>query len=351
MWPLLCVRTGVQSFILSEESCNFCHSSFGRAGFLCDTVHAMNTAVFVRAIILLTAIAAFNQASNASLLVSTGLYDSGTNQFYDVNTISPASASATSLEHSWSDTYALSDPSTSFLTGGYSGTSIARYGELNVFVGGSEAGSNTYPSITVYASAFFFDTLTFDTPSGTAYLNITLDGTGSITDANGNPLPDSAGAGVYGSSYATLLAGEVGDNPSFDQLLYTENEAANETFRSDPIPYVTGVPVTIEVAVSANYYLRCGSSNPSLCNNWEGQATTDFSQTALVSGLQLFTTNGTPISFTSADVTSGSGTIYGPNGVTLSPEPSTVVLAISAVALFAFGSKRVRSNLAVRIWT
>jgi hypothetical protein len=74
-------------------------------------------------------------AQASQLTVSSGLFDAATGQFYEVDTVMPADPFATSLTHTHSGAFDLDDPGTLFLTGGYTATRIAQYGQLNTSVG------------------------------------------------------------------------------------------------------------------------------------------------------------------------------------------------------------------------
>ena len=179
---------------------------------------------------------------------------------------------------------------------------------------------------------FFFDTLTFYTPetSGTAYLSITTDGSGSLTGST---------AGVYGSSYATVLAGEAGTGLTFRPIAPVTNTSGSATVQSQPIPFVSGVPVNIEVALSANLYFDCDTLDPAECVIWSGRGMTDYSHTAILTGIELFDSTGAPIN--TFKISSASGTAYGPDGVV--PEPNSFVLSLSVIVVL--GAVRYRSKM------
>jgi hypothetical protein len=297
-------------------------------GHTCDKLDAVKPAVSAKTVLLVVAIMLIaTSAARADLIASSGLYDQGTGQFYNVNTVSPLPYSP-SLFDEQIGTFNLANPGTLLLSGAYAASSLATYGSLETMISVDVSGFDSFPLITEYASAFFFDTLTFNTgtaaSSGTAYLSITMDGSGSVTGSN---------AGVYGNSYATVLAGEAGTNLNFQPLASVTNTSGQATVLSQPIPFMSGVPVNIEVALAANLYFGChvtDTFDPVECGNWSASGVTDYSHTAILTGIELFDTAGAPINtFT---ISSASGTSYGPDGVT--PEPCSFALCLGAVAVF-----------------
>jgi hypothetical protein len=276
----------------------------------------MQPPVSAKTVLLVVAIMLIaTSAAQANLIASSGLYDQGTGQFYNVNTVSPTIPDSPSIFYEQNGTFSLADLGTLLLSGSYGASSSATYGSLGAMISVDVSGSDSFPLITEYASAFFFDTFTFNTgttaSSGTAYLEITVDGSGSVTGSN---------AGVYGNSYATVLAGEAGTNLNFQALASVTNTSGQATVLSQPIPFTSGVPVDIEVALAANLYFGCDVTDPfdpAECDNWSANGVTDYSHTALLTGIELFDTTGAPINtFT---ISSASGTSYGSDGV--NPEP------------------------------
>ena len=86
------------------------------------------------------------------------------------------------------------------------------------------------------------------------------------------------------------------------------------------IPYAlgnSGSTATIDVALTLLTYSSCGFIIGSTCTS-----TDDFSDTALVTGLQVLDQSGDVE--TSASIQAASGTVYGASGAT--PEPSSIVL-------------------------
>jgi hypothetical protein len=253
----------------------------------------------------------------ADLLASSGLYDAATGLFYDVQTVTPANPYDQSLSDSRVLGFDVTGSAASPLIGTLTANSLATNGQLETIVSGAVSGSPSFPLITMYSSAFFLDTLTFHTsaPSGTAYLSITVDGSGTVSESLGS-------AGVYGRSYGGLLAGEAGTALSW-QYPDSTNTSVGTTLLSQPIPFVSGVPVNIEVGLGANLWIRCRTTagSPNACDSWSGTGTTDFSHTGLLTGIELFDTNGVPIdAFT---ISSASGTA----------EPSSLLLCLSSVAV------------------
>ena len=268
-----------------------------------------------------------------SLLGSSGLFDQGTSAFYNVYTLSPANPSASSLTYTnlagGPSTFNLSDPGTAVLSGSYQATGEATYGQLDAKISADVSGASSFPLITIYSSEFFFDSLTFYTNSnqstGTAYLSVSVDGSGSFSGSN---------AGVYGQNYATVLAGEAGTS-TFHRVA-----SGQATFLSQPIPFTSGVPVSIEVALAANEFFGCKITNPdpAECDSWSATGVTDYSHTAILTGIELFDSTGAPIN--TFQISSASGTAYGPDGVV--PEPNTLVLCLSIIVVF--GAFRHRSK-------
>ncbi len=231
-------------------------------------------------------------ALQAGLLATSALFNSGTGIFYLEDQVVPANPGSTSLVYVRPGTFIAADPGTSQLGGSFLATGVATYGNLTTRIAASVSGSDTFPSITIYSSVFFFDTLTFFTPTGgngTASLSVTMDGFGSVTQSLGP-------AGVYGRAYGGLLAGESGAELVWQHPDVT-NASVTVTLLSQPIPFVSGVPVNIVVGLAANLWFRCANTDllPNACNDWFGTGVTDFGHTALLTGIGLFDSTGAPI--------------------------------------------------------
>src|ERR1039457_2624883 len=71
--------------------------------------------------------------------------------------------------------------------------------------------------------------------------------------------------------------------------------------------YVSGGPVDIEVGLAANLWIRCAPSLifPGVCSSWSGSGVTDFSHTAVLTGIDVFDSSGAPIG--TFDISSASG--------------------------------------------
>ncbi len=298
-------------------------------------------------IAIATTFIAVSGASANQLLGSSGLYNQGTGAFSNVFTVSPANPLDSFLVYTNTvgpSEFDFSNPGTYDLNGRYLATGVATYGELNAMISAnvsgtaSTTGSASSPLITIYSSDFFYDTLTFYTDTthsnGTAYLSVTVDGSGSFTGSNGD---------VYGNSYASVLVGMAGSS-IFQSLPSVMNTSAQTMVLSQPIPFTSGVPVDIEVALAANVYFGCNVTEPQKCVQWSASGETDYSHTAILSGIQLVDATGAPINtFT---ISSASGTSYGTNGVT--PEPFSFVLCLSAIVVFGVIRYRKCNTCSVR---
>jgi hypothetical protein len=292
--------------------------------------------------ILILGLTLIPEAPAAQLIASSGLFDAGTGAFYNVDTVSPANPLDRALPYVRTNTFGFGNPAS--LTGDFIANGLATYGTLETSISGEVSGSPSFPLITMYSSAFFFDTMTFTTgtthPAGTAILRISVRGSGSVTDAPGD-------AGVYGRAYGGLLAGPAGSGLIW-QYPDATNGSVNVVLSSQPIPFVSGVPVDVEVALGANLWIRCAPSSlfPAVCLGWSGSGSADFSHTAVLTGIDLFDSSGAPIS--SFDITSASGTFYGPNGVV--PEPGSMLLGLAGMAVLAMGlrSRQARARASNR---
>ena len=180
---------------------------------------------------------------------------------------------------------------------------------------------------------WFRDVVTVNGLPGGTYTvvpTVTVDGTNSWDFA---AFPNTVGIGIteWAGDGATILDQVFADAT---QNSYSVN------FTLNPITFQAGVPFDFmlgfgEAAFIYNTSIH-GPSENSLVN-------ANFLNTMAVTGLEFLDSNGSPVTGFSVD--SALGGIYSANGITPTPEPSSVLLAMTALILLAPGIWRRRRLL------
>ena len=270
------------------------------------------------------------------LHVESGVYLYGSST-YDVKD-SVTTSSGLTLSRHFSTDFAYG-PLGDQIKGDYSADAFASYGVLRGSISSGMGGNEGYPSISVYTLGFFQDTLTFNTgpgTTGTAYFTYTIHGTGS--SGGGFPI----GGEIQTQTWGGFLAGKSGTAHTVTYI-DTTDKTVNVEIKSDPIPFVSGLPVPIDANLGPAIALNCVDFtifHP--CSLWGAFGTSDFGHTALLSGIELFDSLGKPITIFS--IASESGTHYTGSGVAAVPEPGSVVLLGSGLAFIAKRGRRRNSR-------
>ena len=280
---------------------------------------------------VLVALLAFASLGAADILnVNSGVYFYST-ESYDVK--DSISSAIPVLSRSYSTAFSYTDPSQSgsLIEGSYSADASASYGVLRGRITSIQAGFPTFPLISVYTAAYFEDALTFfsNAPGGTWAFTFTIDGTGSGPNS-------SLFEGVHTDTWGGFYAGAVG-TPHTPTFIDTTNTSVHVTVQSEPIPWSAGVPVAIEASLGPALSMTCNIGILSPCDFWNAAAVSDFGDTAILTGIELFDETGAPI--TNFSVKSQSGTQYTANGVVV-PEPSSLELLTLVCALVFIALRR-----------
>lgn len=98
-----------------------------------------------------------------------------------------------------------------------------------------------------------------------------------------------------------------------------------------------GVPFEVEVALFTDVYPCCLGAS----------ITSDFSQTAALTGIEAYWQGGRVTDFTGTDAV---GNVLGPNGVVPVPEPASTALVISGLACVAAMVRRQRGRRPALGW-
>jgi len=226
-------------------------------------------------------------------------------------------------------------------TVGISGTSVQMsydaygvvdaYGVLGVYAQGSinagAATSGTIPTFgNINATAWFIDTFTFTGTDTCGGVSCAASGDGTVqfqflingTDTNN---------GAFGNVCADVLPGvDTSDIGCYVSVLRGSGE-----FVTASVPIVFGQAETFTVALDAYGHITNFSSGVNF--------TANFADTATLAGFVVDDAAGNQL--TSFSVTSGSGTNY-PD--TTLPEPSSIVMVLSAISLLALWRRAYRSK-------
>src|ERR1051326_5475393 len=215
------------------------------------------------------------------------------------------------------------------------GTSFAAVGDLGSKSSMQDISPSTIPGQSESSNGieWFRDVVTVKgLPSGTYTVvpTVTVDGTGSwdfagFTQTVGLGIAEWAGDG-------TTILDQI--FPDATQNSYSAN------FTLNPITFQAGVPF--------NFMLGFGEAariyNTSVFGPGENSlVNANFLNTMAVTGLDFLDSNGAPV--TGFTVDSALGGVYSANGVTPTPEPSSVLLAMTALILLAPGIWRRRRLL------
>ena len=243
-----------------------------------------------------------------------------------------ALAGVTSLSNAWEGQMAYATGVSDYaIFAEYSLATAARFGVLQSYAAVEVgSGQKLSPIVTAAALAMFTDTLTFSGGDGEGMFvpTFTLSGRGT----NSSQLEGFNGP-VGRSSIALAINMEL-HNPGVT-IVDSTNTTINQTVTGAPVSFVFGQPIDLTVRLYAMTTLDCRMPSIALtgCNSWTGISQTDFYHTALLSGIRVLDDHGAAIDdFT---ITSQSGTSYSVNGVQQTPtipEPSTLLLVVSAVA-------------------
>lgn len=205
------------------------------------------------------------------------------------------------------------------------------YGSLHGYASGSLSISGSPALAYSYGGSAFQDTLTISNPNltgQTGYLQI-----GYILDA----VISSTGIDD-GSVIAIADVGGVG-NPGtvYSDAAYTSSVTGSFVF-PQLFSFTYGTPFSFGIGMYAAVGTGTWVVDPSAPFGYDygfslatgtGSATADASDTLTLSLLEVENSSGAPVG--GATFTSGSGTIYGPEGIV--PEPSTGFLLFSALTL------------------
>jgi hypothetical protein len=239
-----------------------------------------------------------------------------------------------SLSRDASYSFSYTDPSliNSLLQGQFEAQGTVSYGTLGTTISANvQNGHVTYPAVDFFSSALWQDAVTFHSTSasGTAIFTYSLDGTGSGTTQT----PE----GVQSSELLRFYAGLI-PSGSIPFTNYTvTNQSLHTTYTTVAIPFVSGVPLSVEATVGTNVSFTCSApTNLAACSDWIASGVLNFGHTAVLDGIQLFDAQGSPIS--NFSIQSQSGTSYTANGVV--PEPNCLVLLGVGFAAIAERSRR-----------
>jgi len=201
-------------------------------------------------------------------------------------------------------------------SGAYASASVQN-GELRT----SQSVSGAIPSgafdVETFSGATFLDSLTITSSSvadGTlGYFLLTVQVTGSFS-CDSTSVDFCPSGALFGYGYGTLGYGSAvhylgGENPF--PLVSTLN--ANEQLV--PLPFLFGTPFNIQLDLLSTARLIPWAGN-SFAQN-------DLSHTMKVIGIGI--TDGTSNAISNFSITSNSGLLYGANGITAVPEPSTLL--------------------------
>ncbi|GEM_PF-5943176 len=202
----------------------------------------------------------------------------------------------------------------------------------SVTVTGAPGGAHYLGEANSYAQ--YDDTLTITGGTGTGVLELQY-----MLDGNAT----SSGTGFNLSFSYLAIFGAVGATYSLDggaitsgqQVTFSGNGAKSDTV-TFYVPFTYGTQLSIEpiVRTAANFYQDYDSTPYT--------ATWDFYNTAtLTSALVLDGTANNPGSVVNAaSIAAASGLGYGPNGISATPEPSTIVLLSSTLGALIFMRRR-----------
>jgi hypothetical protein len=284
--------------------------------------------------------AAFHATAGPLLLLTSGaVVSTATSSFTDRR--DNLTAVSGSLFRDQSYPFSYTDPNVpgSLDDGSFEAQGVADYGVLKATIITDQDGTASHPSVDVFSSALWQDALTFTTASssGTAILTFTLDGTGSATYSPGFGIV----SGVHSQEIMRFYAGLVpGGSIPFTDYDSTEGVFSLDTKYTATIPFVSGVPASIEATVGTNIVFSCDTGflgEDFNCMSWHGSGILNFGDTAILSGIELLDSSGTPIS--SFSIQSASGTTYTADGVI--PEPSTfLLLAVGLLPTLALRNRR-----------
>jgi hypothetical protein len=247
-----------------------------------------------------------------------------------------------------STVYSGTATDTATLSGGgsslaFAATASGSYGQLHADVTSTVTAGATPTLARASAEASFEDILTvnfapFTGEVGFFTIDYTLEGTTSETGidtafAQVGVDVDSFLTESYRSPYYTGSPNSIVDIPMTFTFIYGQPFGLEFDLTAD-----TG---TITQAVSGTGYTT------NYLANVTGTGSAHFGDTLVLSGLTILNpADGSVVS--GAQITSGSGTQYGPNGVVVSPEPSSDSLLVAGLCVFLLPVAVVRSRARTR---
>lgn len=223
-----------------------------------------------------------------------------------------------------------------------SSSANAAFGKVGAGGSGSMVGSGDANSVAGFeAAALFTDSMTVpdavrNGQAGSAVLHFSIDGSLALSGGSAaffaNYQKDSGP--IFTLMTASIQAGTPSFFPSGSTgaagyVITPTSISGGGVFDTVALDLVFGTPFDLTFGVFAYALPRVGS------------AASSFASTALLTGIDIFDAAGRPIDgFT---IVSGSGTIYGPQGLQVAaiPEPTTtVLLATGLVGMFGAWRRR-----------